>query len=959
MDEGMKNLPLGIATRLTLVFVIFAAVLVAGVGVLAFENGRTSLQAAAVSELLSTAIEKQAALDAWMAQGQDTLVNIARSPHLQAEVAAVAAPGSAAADGPAPGRVVEDLRNWTGAGRGFRELLVLDPESGQVLAATDAGDVGKFKEDQPFFLNGKLGPFVQNPYHDLAFGGATATASAPILSADGRVVAVLAGHLDLAEMNDIITRRTGLHRTDEAYLVNTASLFVTQPRLMTDASILQRVVKSEAVIRCLARDSGAISAPDYRNVPALVVYRWLPTRQLCLITKIDLEETLTSEQSLGSAIFIAGLVVMLLASGLAYWLSRTITSPIRALTAGAVQVGRGNLAYRIKADAGDETGDLARAFNQMTSNLSRSLDETAHGQRMVLALGQAAKAVQRAHSRDEVLRVLAGEVTRLGYVPLISEVDADGKQLSSPYRLLPDRPLSVAEKLLGITLIDLVIAPAPDTYLDLVIREERGIFVESAHDLVAETLPEWARPMAQALAANLGLRQAILSPLTTGGKTQAVLAVAGAGLSEADVPAVTALASQAAIALDNARLYQETLAWATDLETRVQQRTGELRASEERYRALARAAPDMVFVIGQDDRVQYLNDFAASQFRVDPEGVIGEPRPLLFPGAAGEQQLQSLRRVLDTGSPLWSESSVNFGAGEAWLSTWLVPMRDQEGQVTAVMGVSRDITERKLAEEQLKAFSQDLERSNKELEQFAYVSSHDLQEPLRMVASYVQLLARRYRGKLDADADAFIGFAVDGANRMQDMINDLLALSRVGSRGKPFAPTPLDDVLDDVLENLKIAMEECRAVVTREPLPAVMGDRVQLGEVFQNLITNAIKFRGDEPPRVHIGARRDQTNQRAGRPCWTISVRDNGIGMDPQYFDRVFLIFQRLHSREEYPGTGIGLAICRKIVDRHGGRIWVESEPGKGATFYLTLPTSGAQPEGNPPMEGAVLEGAV
>jgi light-regulated signal transduction histidine kinase (bacteriophytochrome) len=253
-------------------------------------------------------------------------------------------------------------------------------------------------------------------------------------------------------------------------------------------------------------------------------------------------------------------------------------------------------------------------------------------------------------------------------------------------------------------------------------------------------------------------------------------------------------------------------------------------------------------------------------------------------------------------------------------------------------GSALDITERKLAEVQLKAFSQDLERSNKELEQFAYVASHDLQEPLRMVASYVQLLARRYRGKLDADADEFIGFAVDGASRMQDMINDLLSLSRLGTRGKPFATTPLEDVLCEVLDNVKLAVEESGAVITHDPLPTVMGDGVQLGQLFQNLIANALKFRGNEPTRVHIGVRGDDAETRAGRPGWTFSVHDNGIGMDPQYFDRVFLIFQRLHSREEYPGTGIGLAICKKIVERHHGRIWITSEAGQGATFHFTLP---------------------
>lgn len=207
-----------------------------------------------------------------------------------------------------------------------------------------------------------------------------------------------------------------------------------------------------------------------------------------------------------------------------------------------------------------------------------------------------------------------------------------------------------------------------------------------------------------------------------------------------------------------------------------------------------------------------------------------------------------------------------------------------------------------------------------------------------MVASYVQLLARRYRGKLDADADQFIGFAVDGASRMQSMINDLLALSRLGTRGRPFAPTRLEDVLSEVLNNLSLAVEECGAVITHDPLPTVTGDAVQLGQLFQNLIANAIKFRGKAAPLVHVGVRRDDPTLPVGRGSWTFSVRDNGIGMDPQYSDRVFLIFQRLHGREEYPGTGIGLAIGKKIVERHGGRIWVESSPGQGATFLFTIP---------------------
>ncbi len=258
----------------------------------------------------------------------------------------------------------------------------------------------------------------------------------------------------------------------------------------------------------------------------------------------------------------------------------------------------------------------------------------------------------------------------------------------------------------------------------------------------------------------------------------------------------------------------------------------------------------------------------------------------------------------------------------------------------ATVAVSRamNLVALRRARKELSLRAQALARSNADLEQFAYVASHDLQEPLRMVSSYCQLLAQRYKDKLDSEAMEFIQFAVDGARRMQVLINDLLQYSRVSTRGKPFEPVNLTAVLEDAKANLRFAIEESGAVITNDPLPTVAVDRTQMTQVMQNLLGNAIKFRNEKPPRIHVGVTRD-------KKWWEISVRDNGIGFEQKFADRIFGVFQRLHTREQYPGTGIGLAVVKKIVERHGGRIRAESEPGKGSCFTFTLPACDGREE--------------
>jgi PAS domain S-box-containing protein len=353
----------------------------------------------------------------------------------------------------------------------------------------------------------------------------------------------------------------------------------------------------------------------------------------------------------------------------------------------------------------------------------------------------------------------------------------------------------------------------------------------------------------------------------------------------------------------------------------------ERQRAEQEFRALAETAKDAIVSADHLGNIIYFNGGAEHSFGYRASEVLGKPLTLLMPERfnrflSGEESRSMGKAAEIVGKKKTGEE---FPV-ELSLAHWKI------GEETFFTGIMRDITERKRAEQALADKAQELARSNTELEQFAYVASHDLQEPLRMVSSYTQLLARRYKGKLGSDADEFIGYAVDGATRMQRLIQDLLAYSRVGTKGREFEPTDCEGVLGRVLGDLRLAIQESGAVVTHDPLPTVIADGIQLDQLFQNLIGNAIKFRNQEAPLVHVSSKRNGKE-------WIFSIRDNGIGIDPQYAERIFVIFQRLHKRGEYPGTGIGLAVCKKIVERHGGRIWVESNGEKGTTFSFTMPT--------------------
>jgi PAS domain S-box-containing protein len=681
------------------------------------------LRSATISELQATALEKEAALNQWV---EEKLTDISALTDDLSNIEEASTLLTASPVSPefrqAHDRLIANVEPRLVSGE-FLEVSIIHPQTGQVIASTSPEEEGKFSENQPYFLNGKIGPYVQNLYYSIAQQSSVMTVSSPIRTTAGQLVGVLAARLDLDGMNEIINRRTGLHETDDAYLVNTASLFVTQPRFIDSPAVLQRGVYTEAVDRCLKQESGVVEALDYRGIPAFVVYRWLPDRQLCLVVKLDQTEAFRSIREFGGTIAAISIIALLVAGAIAIALARGMTHPILALQRGAARFASGELDVRLSETSRDELGELASEFNKMAESLAE----------------------QQTHIRRR------------------------------------------AEQFYNLTLDLLCTINSTGRFVDL--------------------NPAW----------------------------------------------------------------EQTLGYTRD---------------ELRGHLLTKL--------------------------VHPDDIDGTT--------------YALRGITYQDAGSFESRFLHKDGQYRWLA-WVVALSPRDRLLYAA---ARDVTQRRLAEENLRQKTEELEHTNQELEQFAYVASHDLQEPLHLVSGYVQLLGRRYKGKLDPDADEFIAFAIEGVNRMRNLISDLLAYSRIGSSGNKFMPVVLEETLQRVTENLQADITGTRAMITHDPLPSVLGDEEQMVQLLQNLIQNAIKFRSTEPPRIHISVQ--QLEER-----WLFFVHDNGIGIDPQYTERVFVIFQRLHSVDQYPGTGIGLAICRKIVERHGGRIWVDSEPGKGSTFYFTL----------------------
>jgi PAS domain S-box-containing protein len=634
-----------------------------------------------------------------------------------------------------------------------------------------------------------------------------------------------------------------------------------------------------------AADSGLVTGPMIDGRPGQIAFRRLQEAPWVVALAVPVAELQSTAPIWG--FILAGAIVGILAVGLAVAVGRKVTAPVRSLARASEQLLRGEAGDLGPPTAIREVQELQQALAQAAAAARAHAEDR---ERAAEALRQANEALEARVLERTATLAETNEALRVANATLQEEI-AHRREAEAEIRSLARFP-----------------AENPNPVLRLS-AEGRVLFANAASEAVLhlwgipvgdQAPPPWPDTVRQSLVNRSG------SPieLACGGRTYLVFV--------APVPEAGYV-----------NLY------STDITERKRAQEA-LRESEQQLRLVTDALPVLIAYVDRDRRYRFNNRAYEAWFGHRRAEVHGKTLEEVL-GAAAYRTIAPHVEAALAGKSVTYETQVPYeSAGTKSIQATYVPDVGAEGEVKGFYALVTDITERKRAEEQLQRTLAELERSNQELEQFAYVASHDLQEPLRMVSSYTRLLAQRYQDRLDQDARDFIGFAVDGATRMQRLIQDLLAYSRVSTRGAEPTLTESGAALGAALQNLQAAIRESAAVVTHDALPAVLADAPQLTQLFQNLVGNALKFRGEAPPRVHVAAALQDE-------AWVFSVTDNGIGIDPQYFDQIFGIFKRLHPGHRYPGTGIGLALCQRIVERHGGRIWVESAPGLGSTFSFTL----------------------
>lgn len=1004
----------GITFNLMLVFTLFAAILLVGGGTIAYLAGRAEILDNFTNELDIASTEKQAALEAWVTNRELDVSAKARSPAMINAVETMLAANSGSLEAlNAQDSVVKELRTRVGPGQPFLRWLILRPSNGLVIADTDGGEQGKFREDQPYFIQGKQGTFVQNVYFSLALQAPAMTVSAPLISSNGQLIAVLAAHLDLTELNAIIQLRTGRRETDDAFLVNTSHLFVTQPRLTSDPFVLSKGIHSLASNFCLSGKTGILLTDDYRGVPALIDYAWLPMRNMCLIVKLDQAEVFAPVNAMRDSILLITLLALLIASALAYWLARTITVPVRQLIDGVREIGSGNLNARIDVKNTDEIGLLAQAFVKMKEDLQATLVSRNELIKEVTERKQAEATLRESEHRlhslfDNMLNGFAYckmifdherpqdfvylEVNR-AFGTLTGLKNVTGRRVSEviPGILESDPELLETYGRVSLTGIpetfENYVEPLKMWFSITVYSPEEEYFV-AVFDVITdrkhaeESLRDSNERFRSAFQySTIGM--ALVSPAGKWIKVNSSMCTF-IGYSEEDLltKRFHDITYPDDLVIDLRRLREledgdiefytmekryvhktGKILWGLlsvvpvrgsggtplyflrqiqditerkqaedelrkshdELELQVQQRTAALSQANMLLQTLLDNMPDQIYF--KDTGSRFIKNSKAQALSLglsDPSQVVGKTDFDFFPHA--QESFTQEQEIIRSGKPLVDfEEWVVWPDGHGtWVSTSKVPLRDPEDKIIGTMGISRDITDRKRNEDELR-------KAINELEAFSYSVSHDLRAPLRGIDGWSLALLEDYGGQLDEQGQTYINRVRFEAQRMGSLIDDLLKLSHITRAEMHSERVDLSSIAKTIAARLQESQPERKVEFKIQKGLIAKGDEHLLEVALNNLLDNAFKFTSKRADALIEFGQMDNKSEHA------FFVRDNGAGFDMAYAKNLFGAFQRMHKPSEFPGTGIGLATVQRIIHRHGGRVWAESTVNEGATFCFTL----------------------
>lgn len=752
----------------------------------------------------------------------------------------------------------------------FVSIFIMNAKNGMILVSSDPEDAGKNREVTAYFRGGLKGPFIQGAYYSPSRDRPFITISHPLISDRGEVVGVVAAHLNLEKLSDVILTRNQLYKTEESYIVNHYNMMVTRSRF-EQGSLLTRAARSEGIDRALHQgQTGVLEYRNYRGDEVMGAFASINEADLAVVTEIELDEALEAVDRFTWQFGSLLAIFLLIASSASAYFLRSLSKPIQSLMEGTEAFGSGNMNHRIAETGVTEFKRLAESFNNM---------------------------IERHQKSDEEIRKLGSLVEAAGQG--LGMADMDGRIIYVNKALLRMIGKSDYQDALG-TSFKVYYPPEFQKKLDEVVIPkvlERGW---------------WKGEMA------LGKADGSVSPTL-----ENFFTIPDDKGNPACLAAVITDITQLKEAEEELRQHRD------NLEKLVQERTAELLREKSFIDSVIDSLPGIFYVIDENGCFEQVNRNFERVTEYTGKEIL-KMSPLDF--FCKEEKMvikEAIQKVFNTGEAQ-IEGSLQTKTGKK-IPYYLTGVRALIGGNNYLVGVGLDISEQKKAESALQNTFEELERSNEELQQFAYVASHDLKEPLRMVSSYLQLFEKRYGESVENEGREFLDFASDGAVRMAKLIDDLLLFSRVRTEVKDFEPVHTEEVLQTVVEDFTLSIQESGARLTFNGLPTVMGDRTQLGQLLSNLIGNAIKFKSDKIPEISISAERDG-------PFWKFAVADNGIGIDPKHFEKIFIIFKRLHDRGKYPGTGIGLALCRRIVSVHGGKFWVDSQPGEGATFYFTLP---------------------